>query len=266
MKKGSLLGLMYLAISDFLFCTMTITVSLTRSRNIAEQYVQHLINMYAHCIQNILIKTSTWFTFIIAVSRYFVVTRPIIVRQYLRCSQTAASVVLCLIIWALLFIPCGFRYKIKKYTCPSGVHLFPLPGSFHPNRTLYLSFVYLWVIMRFFIPVVVLAYCNTKLIYILYISQFRSNNTGKSYRVLNCTLIAIVAMFFICVFPSEFLYIFKDVLKHRFSQHAVLSMNLLQVVNFSANFALYCIVDPYFIKTMELWDPIPAMHATLEKT
>ena len=58
-------------------------------------------------------------------------------------------------------------------------------------------------------------------------------------------------MFFICVFPSEFLYIFKDVLK--FSQHAVFSTNLLQVVNFSANFALYCIVDPYFIKTMKHW-------------
>ena len=169
MEKGSLLGLMSLAVSDFIFCSVTITVSLIRSRIVAKEYLSYLISMYANCIHNILIKTSTWFTVIIAVHRYFVVTRTNLVRKYMRCSHIAAAILLCLVIWILLFIPCGFTYKIKQYTCPSGVHTIPLLGSFRTNRAMHLSFVYLWAILGFFIPVVVLAYCNTKLIYILYI-------------------------------------------------------------------------------------------------
>ena len=112
-----------------------------------------------------------------------------------------------------------------------------------------------WFCRAFVLPVIVLAYCNTKLIYILYISKrLQSNNTGKSYRVLNCTLIAIVVMFFICGFPSEFVHLFQEVVfKKEYSRNVILATNLLQLVDFSANFALYCIVNPYVGKTMKLW-------------
>ena len=67
-----------LAVSDMLFCSVTLSGAyfpedqmIYRSKNL------HLyFTLYGSCIQNILIKTSTWFTVIMAVSRYFAVCYP----------------------------------------------------------------------------------------------------------------------------------------------------------------------------------------------
>ena len=97
----------------------------------ASYWNAYLLLLYPHVRQlhpEYFDQTSTWFTVITAVSRYFVVTRPNIVRQYMRCCQIAVAIVLCFVTWILLFIPCGFRYKMKQYACPEGAYPLLLPG------------------------------------------------------------------------------------------------------------------------------------------
>ena len=75
-----------------------------------------------------------------------------------------------------------------------------------------------------------------------------STKNGITY-----TLLAIVILFFLCVFLLK-LFSFMQKIKRpeykgifKFMIHFV---NLLQAINFSANFVLYCLVNSYFRKTL----------------
>ena len=287
MEKGALLGMMSLAGSDLLFCVVTISGTYLPDTKMiyTEQDFSYYYTLYGNCIQNTLIKTSTWFTVIMAVCRYFVVTQPIRARQYMRCCHTAIATVLCLIIWVALHVPLAFMWKTFTVSCPKGnIYLLDF-GRFKDDKTMMLSFTYLWAILGFFIPVLILGYCNVNLIYSLHVSsQVRlqevesssvrrvsqkhsllqskdssmscRHTTDKAQRGITCTLVAIVIMFFVCIFPSEIIHLYEDIQKPDYfsaSKYVMVSANLLQAVNFSANFALYCVVNGYFRKTIKLW-------------
>ena len=89
MEKGALVGMMALAVSDFLFCVVTIPGAYLPEKFIwYDKDFVYYHTIYSNFLQNTLIKTSTWFTVILAVSRYVVVSNPIRARQYVRCIHT----------------------------------------------------------------------------------------------------------------------------------------------------------------------------------
>ena len=202
----------------------------------------------------------------------------------MRCVHTVVAIVLSLIVWILLHIPLAFLWKPVTVHCPIGDIYLLNVGVFADDKTMKLAFTYLWAILGFAVPVVLLGYCNVKLIYSLHASQkMRSQESGsnsqqkkyprqsllrkdspvsqrstadKGQRRLTCSLIAIVVMFFVCVFPSEIIQFYEDIFKpdfRGFFQYALIVGNLLQAFNFSSNFALYCVVNAYFRKTVKEW-------------
>lgn len=272
MEKGALVGMMALAGSDLCFCVVTISGTYLHPNVI--HYHRDLTfyhTLYGNCVNNILIKSSTWFTVILAVSRHFAVSRPIKARQFMRCGHTVAAIILCLSGWICLHVPLAYLWKVHTVKCSTVTVYVLASGIFQLSTALNTSFTYIWFVAGFAIPVIVLAYCNIKLIYSLRMSTALKENDeilqrGSALRVkqsrdtnqrrISLTLIAIVTMFFVLVLPSEVAHFYEEVAE-RTSQSmfntVLLVCNLLQVVNFSANFILYCIVNAYFRKTLHAW-------------
>ena len=282
MEKGALLSMMSLAVSDLLFCLVTVCGMNVPSTKMIyyEKSFSLYYTMYANCLQNILIKTSTWCTVILATGRYFVVCHPITARNYLRCKHTLAALLTSLIVWICLHIPLLFAWRVETLICGRKEIYVLFSGIYQDSRLLKMACTYIWFLAGFVIPVCVLGYCNIKLIYSLQRSkQLRSNlssrdkgsdrnmqesigrnRAGKiggsaSQRRLTYTLIAIVILFFVCFFPSEGIRFYADLQKPEYKgfRFSVDICNLLQAINFSGNFVLYCIVNAYFRRTLRQW-------------
>ena len=74
-------------------------------------------------------------------------------------------------------------------------------------------------------------------------------------RRMNITLTAIVVCFFLLVFPSELLMFVLEVSEEQHDaniiSHMTVSCQLLQAVNMSINFILYCVVNSHFRQTLK---------------
>ena len=295
MEKGALLSMMSLAVSDLLFCLVTVSgMSVPSTKMIYyEKNFSLYYTMYANCLQNILIKISTWCTVILAIGRYFVVCHPIKARNYLRCKHTLAALLTSLTLWICLHIPLLFAWRVETLKCARKEIHFLVSGIYQDSHLLKMTCTYTWFLAGFAIPVCVLGYCNIRLIYSLQLSkQLRSNlssrqkasdgnlqesmgrnQTGKtsgsaSQRRLTYTLMAIVILFFVCFFPSEGIRFYADLQKPEykgFFRFSVDICNLLQAINFSGNFVLYCIVNAYFRRTLRQWAALLSIGCAKEK-
>ena len=307
MERGALVGMMSLAVSDMLFCIVTITsTNMPAAKMIynSKDFV-FFYTLYANCAQNILVKTSTWFTVILGACRNFVVSNPITARKYLKCRHTVTAIVLCTVIWILLHIPLAYTFAVRELNCPTGTKYLLKSGPFAENHKLRVTFIYVWFIIGFIIPVCVLAYCNTKLIWSLShsvklrrhdssnriqsvsiirkqsqrrlsetshcsvlskqgcFSNFRMKSSTGTHSLnsfnqkrISYTLIAIVLLFFICIFPSEIVLFYAEINRPAYKgtfRFMINFVNLLQAINSSGNFVLYCLVNGYFRKTLKQW-------------
>ncbi len=269
MEKGALVGMMGLASCDFLFCLLTISGTFQPSN----QMIYHSKNftyyytLYGNYFHNVLIKTSTWFTVILAVSRHFVVSYPIRARQFMRCGQTLIAILICIFVWILLHIPLFYLWKPTSIQClQQRIHFLQL-GAFQNNSKLKMTFCYIWFFSGFVIPVCILAFCNTRLIHYLHRSRqllaqedtwLSPSNRSHDHnqRRISINLVAIVTMFFLLILPSEIAAFYvdcKDPNKSDGLLYFLTFCNLLQVLNFSGNFLLYCICNAYFRKTLAAW-------------
>ncbi len=128
-----------------------------------------------------------------------------------------------------------------------------------------LTCTYVWAILGFIVPIVILVYCNMKLTQSLRHSwklrrlklegqqrnslHRHSDVRLSSQQLVTITMVTIVTMFFFLVLPSEILHFYGELAEpeyHGVYRNLMLTANLLQAVNFSINFVLYCIVNHYF--------------------
>ena len=301
MEKGALLGLIALSCSDLLFCLVTVsgthlpgTKMIYDQRNFSFYYT-----LYSTCVQNILIKTSSWFTVILSAGRYFAVCHPFKARKYLKYKHTLMAVVTTTVTWILFHVPSlGYTWKVHTVDCTNKPVYVLVSGQFSDNRNFRTTFIYIWFIVGFVIPVIILGYCNIQLIISLQLSKrleslgnrhrgsiqqmhpfggksddnkrSRSNSRGASdaaqqlkakltktrstnQRKITYTLIAIVTCFFAFTLPSEIVQFYFEIKRPRYKgvfRIVMNAVNLMQVVNFSNNFVLYCAVNAYFRKTI----------------
>ncbi len=270
MEKGAIIGMVGLALSDLCFCFVTICEAFMPQKQMIyrSKTATYALTISREFVQNTLIKTSTCFTVIMAVSRHVAVCYPMRARQYMRPCHTSIAMALSFLFWTLLHIPMLWTWETEDIQCSPDVTITLLDvGVFVTDRTLRIVFTYIWALLGFFVPVVILAYCNWKLIQSLRLSRkLRTNNSKRSsslkskqdnQRRISVTLMAIVVMFFVTVCPSEILHFLVDAVYNGDFQHTrlLLITNLLQVVNFSANFALYCVVNSYFRKVLRRIPP-----------
>ena len=124
-----------------------------------------------------------------------------------------------------------------------------------------------WATFGNFIPLLILIFCNVGLLkeiqksYALRRHMNRSLKKGsnsvdlESSQRITMTLVCIVVMFLVLVAPSEIVKHLAalsgaDLEANYHFKTIEVATNFMQAVNFSANFILYCIVNPSFRRTM----------------
>ncbi len=257
-----------LALSVFMFCLVTfISLQLSEDNLVYQSRDAGMYaTIYGPYFQNLFIKTSTSITVLMALYRHAAVARPISAKQYLTLWNTLMAIAFCFIFWTLALLPFLWSWKVKTVNCGPGNSIIVLDtGPFEENEIFKQFFTHSWSIIGFIIPVLILAYCNIKLIRSLHTSLKRSL-TGShaqsarqrhrqiAQRRMNITLITIVASFFILVFPSELFQYYLEFSNTPQNNEAmkmlVLTCNFLQAVNMSINFLLYCLVNSNFRKSL----------------
>ena len=263
MEKGALIGMVALALSDVSFCLVTLCGKYLLEDSIyyTRKNASFFFTMYGTYMEHTLIKTSTWFTVIMAVGRYLAVCYPLKARQRMRPLHTALAIVGSAVCWISFYLPLMWTLRVVEIQCPTQKLLFITTGKYMEQKQLRKYLTYAWAGFGFLIPVAVLAFCNFKLIQSLRVSRqlrLQSNKHLARHRDLqhriNVTLVGVVAMFFFCMCPGEIFTLYMNIAfeqKIKFSYTTPLIVcNLLQVVNFSSNFALYCAVNPYFRRAL----------------
>lgn len=262
LEKCSTVGLISLALCDLGFCTVTVLVSWLPEHRIVHKSKDFVFyfEIYGPYLQNVLIKVSTWFTVVMAVSRFAAICHPIHTRRYIQVKHVSMALTLTLIAWIFLQIPLLWTYSVVEVNCGSHQFLLLDMGHFLLNHKLNMAFTYTWTIIGFFIPVIILIYANSCLINALRrSSQIRRRghvekiSAGGNHRRLTIILVLIITNFFIFVCPSEILHFLgaiSGVWNKRSFALALMSTNLLQAVNFSFNFILYCMLSSYFRRSI----------------
>ncbi len=225
------------------------------------------VTVYGPYFQNVIIKVSTFITVLMTLYRHAAVSRPVSAKQYLTVCNTLCAIVTCSAFWFLFYLPFIWTWSIQEVNCKNNSVIYGLmPGPFQENANFKVIFVHSWSIIGFIIPVILLAYCNVKLIVSVRKSLTKSSSATSTQNVrqrqriaaqrkMNITLITIVASFFLLIFPSELFHYHlefsPDSQSQEFTTNATITCNLLQAVNMSINFILYCVVNSNFRQTLK---------------
>ena len=170
--------------------------------------------MYGTAIQSIFTQISTWFTVLMASSRYFAICRPLQARYLLETRATIIAILTIMLCCTLLNLPSFWRYTYVELNCPTeDLQLYIVDnGYFVKHQTFKLVFTYLWTVVGFFIPMCILIYCNIHLIGALresmklrkqYSTNSKATSTGSH---ITPTLVAVICQFVILMTPSEVSY------------------------------------------------------------
>ena len=137
------------------------------------------------------------------------------------------------------------------------------PMSKQENPTLFNAFLWIYFILSVCVPVIILSYCNVKLICALRESARMRNHFRRSEHQtsgshdgthrISLTLIIIVVMYLLLVLPAESMGFLHDVLNVETTtvfNLVAAAFNVCQALNFAMNFVLYCVINVHFRKTL----------------
>ena len=233
------------------------------------------LTLYGPYLLNLFIKTSTWLVVILALYRHAAISLSFARKEYLTAVNTFLSILICFVFWILLLMPLTWSWETKTDTCQGKSFIVLDIGKFELDVHMRQALTHVWTAVGFLLPVCILAYCNMTMIISLRTTlQNTSSHTNPqslqrhrrvaTQRRVTITLVAIVASFFIFVFPSEVIqYYFELSSKRSFNQEITFNFtvacNLLQTINMSINFLLYCVVNSNFRATLS--EMIPKCNA-----
>lgn len=265
LEKAANICLIALALSDFCFCLFAFPTSFLPSEDIfPTKGFLFYYRMYCTGIINIFILTSTWLTVTMSVERYLAICHPFKQTFFLTIKKTKIIIVIVYILSVLFNIPVFWRYDLKEITCNNGTeviyHLYPvLLGHTEAFDSFYRI---LWAIIGNFAPLILLIGFNILLCRKIHKSykfrqKFRTDEQQSQTdpgQTLTITLVVIVVMFLILVAPSEVVMHVGQIM-HRANDATYrtieMILNFMQSINFSVNFVLYCIISPYFRRTLK---------------
>ncbi len=265
-ERGSLAGMMALAVSDLFFCLITTAESFVDSTDLLyeSKNLSLYLTMYGNYFQNLFVKLSTHVTVVMAVYRYTALSHPTLVRNHLGnlLRYKLMGIAVGVAFWVVFMLPLAWKWEAVGLSCKNGLDtfIFLTSGVFVENSTAYDVFSYLWSIFGFIFPMAILIFCNTGIILAIRRSKQRMrsqtprNLRNNAQRKTNITLTCIIVAFFLLVAPSESVDFYLKV-AHKYSLQwfvVVTFFNVLLMVNMSFNFALYCAVNSQFRKTIPL--------------
>ena len=265
LEQAANMCLIALALSDFMFCLFAFPTTFLPSDDLFETKGFLLYyRIYCTGIINIFILTSTWLTVTMSVERYLAICHPFKNTFFLTIKRTKVIIVIVYILSVLFNIPVFWRYEPVEVTCDNKSTTVFQPNivPLGQNATLESIYRVLWAIVGNIVPLVLLVGFNILLCRKIHKSykfrqKFRQEDQqspSDAGQTLTITLVVIVVMFLILVAPSEMVMhagqISHSVNNPTFKTIEVI-FNFMQSVNFSLNFVLYCIISPYFRRTLK---------------
>ena len=259
MEKFAHTGLISLAVSDMMFCLVTLPLAFVSIHNMhfTSYNFAMMYNMYSLAVINIFILSSSMLTVTMAAGRYCAIVYPLRARQFFGMTCARRMIALVYMFCIGFNLPRFWRYKILNVECASGdVYYVRTDGPFKDYEMAYLCCYFLLGIMM---PLLVLTYCNLFLLKALHQSQtriirFRRNEPQQeTSQRITLTLVIIVVFFLVLAIPAELITLLRqitDKFNVAITNHqlnlAVAIVNVLQTINFSFNFVLYCIINTHF--------------------
>lgn len=253
--------LVALALSDLMFCGFAFpTMLLPTDGRYKTRGLLLYYSVYSAAIINIFIMISTWLTVTMATERYLAICHPLKDTSYMTIKKTKVIIVFVFILSISFNIPVFWRYTVEMDSS-NGTSVFYSVKKLDLGNSKSVDLVYrvFWAITGNFIPLILLVVFNICLCKKIHKSykfrqkfKFERDNNDTSY-TLTITLVVIVVMFLILVSPSEIVLFISKLSKHDNNNKYRISeviFNFMQSVNFSANFVLYCIISPYFRRTL----------------
>lgn len=156
--------------------------------------------------------------------------------------------------------------QVSELECENEIIYILDHGKFVLNGAVYMTFIYVWSLLGFVLPVLMLIYCNVHMVRALRESYRLRRLYAVSARVAtSCgsrvtpTLVAIVCiyllvcMYLVLITPSELIQFFYYVVRRESAElfsTAIVATNVLLTMNFAFNFLLYCIVNVHFRATL----------------
>ncbi len=257
--SGTHLGLIVLAVSDMIFCLAVFPRQFISETNslFPRKDFWCFYQLYGTGIVTTFMLTSTWLTVCMASIRYVGICHPFCSRKIDGPRFTKIAYTLVFVFCIVLNLPSFWLFKLTDIELDGDVQYLMDIGYFDQRKTSGLVFNWLHIIFGIFIPMVIVTFCNTSLIQALR----RSYKMRKQYHVqettpntsnrITLTLVIIIMAFVILVVPSEamdffFNFITLDPAKTEIFLLARAFANVLQIINFSFNFILYCIINVHF--------------------
>ena len=261
LERSANFGLVALAFSDLMFCSLALPFTFIHNSAPfvpAPQVFIIFYKIYGSALLNMFLMSGTWLITSMAINRYIVVVYPFRARQVLGTRRTLLTIMGVYFTSSVITLPfflhpgmeacaitnedLGYRFK---YLWPNNVVA---------DIKLYRQWI--WPVIATFIPVLVLAFCNTRLI-----QELRNANQTRmrtcqgqqikdSSRKVTLTLVIIVLMLLFLVSPGEIIRYLDPYKKWGDAGYVVASvLNVMQALNFALNFVLYCLVNPTFRTT-----------------
>lgn len=258
--------LIALAVSDLMFCTCTFPNAFVQSKTVySKSDFQLYYKMYSVFAINTFIMSSTLLTVFTAIMRYTAICHPFHSRQFISFKKTIVAIIVVFVFSAGFNAPVIWRVSMEEINCLGKDTYVELKSKIFKDVKIVYIHKLLWAVVGNFLPLILLLYCNIRLVKALHASQqlrllHSRDNAGclSAHRRINITLITIIILFFLLVAPSEIAK-FISYVPNSDSEYAknsytyvLVSMitNTLQCINFSVNFVLYYIIIAPFRKTL----------------
>ena len=253
-EQSATSGLVCLALSDTAFCAIGLIAVLMPSQytTLQDSTTWALISMYYTNFKapllNIFMLTSTWMIIVTSIGRYMAIADPFNAKFLVSVKHKYILPAAIFFISLLINFPQFMFFRIVHGSCYDGCYCyFRVPGLFH-NSTWYHI---IWHIIGTLIPLVILIYCNCRLLYQVYRSLHGSPHRYSTSKI-TVILVSIITLFLVLVCPSMILTFLSNVTQHRDDvaiyrlRIAVSITNTLQSLNFAINFVLYSCISKQF--------------------
>ena len=271
-ERSANIGLITLAIADLSFCVTAFpSTFLPQDMTFSKTGFMLYYGQYCAAVISIFIMTSTWVTVTMSTERYLAICHPLKSRNIITLQRTKWALALVYVLSAVVNIPIFWRYKIHEFQACDRDTVYTIKQQIlYGNIDFDHAYRATWAVVGNIIPLALLLILNVALLREIHKSYalrktmngvagmkvHHMNDATKSSNRITILLIAIVVMFLILVAPSEILkhvaYPFGGNLSQNYTYMTIeIITNVMQTINFSANFILYCIINPSFRRTMK---------------